>query len=102
MTVEAPPPEPARARRQRNRLSQLIADRPQRGYPAGHRRNLSIGGRALRVAVREGDPGWPPLLLLCNGIGASLELLQPLMDALDPRGEVIRFDMPGIGGSRPR
>jgi poly(3-hydroxyalkanoate) depolymerase len=61
-------------------------------------RILTIGGRAIRVAVREGTPGWPPLLL-CNGIGASLELLQPFVDALDPRRPVIRFDMPGIGGS---
>jgi poly(3-hydroxyalkanoate) depolymerase len=38
-------------------------------------------------------------LLLCNGIGASMELLQPFVDALDPRRGVIRFDMPGIGGS---
>jgi poly(3-hydroxyalkanoate) depolymerase len=60
-------------------------------------RILRIGGRALRVAVREGTSGWP--LLLCNGIGASLELLQPFVDALDPRRAVIRFDMPGIGGS---
>src|SRR5204863_6292150 len=34
-----------------------------------------------------------------NGIGASLELFQPLVDALDPRRPVIRFDLPGIGGS---
>jgi poly(3-hydroxyalkanoate) depolymerase len=61
-------------------------------------RILRIGGRALRVAVREGTSGRPPLLL-CNGIGASLELLQPFVDALDPRRAVIRFDMPGIGGS---
>jgi poly(3-hydroxyalkanoate) depolymerase len=38
-------------------------------------------------------------LLLCNGIGASLELLQPFVDALDRRRPVIRFDMPGVGGS---
>jgi len=38
-------------------------------------------------------------LLLCNGIGASLEVLQPFVDALDARREVIRFDLPGIGGS---
>jgi poly(3-hydroxyalkanoate) depolymerase len=61
-------------------------------------RILTIGGRALRVAVREGNPGWPPLLL-CSGIGASLEVFQPFVDALDPRRPVIRFDMPGIGGS---
>jgi poly(3-hydroxyalkanoate) depolymerase len=61
-------------------------------------RMLTIRGRLLRVAVREGDPDWPPLLL-CNGIGVSLELLQPFVDVLDPRRGVIRFDMPGIGGS---
>jgi poly(3-hydroxyalkanoate) depolymerase len=61
-------------------------------------RVLRVGGRALRVAVREGASGWPPLLL-CNGIGASLELLQPFVDALDPRRGIIRFDMPGVGGS---
>ncbi len=61
-------------------------------------RILIVGGRSLRVSVREGTPGWPPLLL-CNGIGVSLELLQPFVDALDPRRPVIRFDMPGVGGS---
>src|SRR5580704_7617641 len=65
---------------------------------AGRMRILTVGGRALRVAVRDGTPGWPPLLL-CNGIGASLELFQPFVDALDPRRPVIRFDMPGVGGS---
>ena len=34
-----------------------------------------------------------------NGIGASLEVLQPFVDALDPRRTVIRFDVPGVGGS---
>jgi poly(3-hydroxyalkanoate) depolymerase len=61
-------------------------------------RSLAVGGRTLRVSVREGTPGWPPLLL-CNGIGASLELLEPFVEALDPRRPVIRFDMPGVGGS---
>jgi poly(3-hydroxyalkanoate) depolymerase len=63
-------------------------------------RTLSIGGRVLRVAVRDGNPDSPPLLL-CNGIGARLELLQPFVDALDRQRAIIRFDMPGIGGSRP-
>jgi poly(3-hydroxyalkanoate) depolymerase len=61
---------------------------------------LMAGGRILRVVVRNGNPQWPPLLL-CNGIGAPLELLQPFVDALDPQREVVRFDMPGIGGSPP-
>jgi poly(3-hydroxyalkanoate) depolymerase len=34
-----------------------------------------------------------------NGIGASLEVLQPFVDALDDRRSVIRFDVPGVGGS---
>jgi poly(3-hydroxyalkanoate) depolymerase len=61
-------------------------------------RILVVGGRSLRVSVTDGAPGWPPLLL-CNGIGVSLELLQPFVDALDPRRPVIRFDLPGVGGS---
>ncbi|HEV2452430.1 MAG TPA: poly(3-hydroxyalkanoate) depolymerase, partial [Streptosporangiaceae bacterium] len=34
-----------------------------------------------------------------NGIGASLDLLQPLVDELNPALTVIRFDVPGVGGS---
>ena len=37
--------------------------------------------------------------MLCNGIGASLDLLQPFVDEVDPRIEVVRFDVPGVGGS---
>jgi poly(3-hydroxyalkanoate) depolymerase len=65
---------------------------------------VSAGGRTLRVAVRSPEPTVHAVLpkaplLLCNGIGASLEVLQPFVDALDPFREVIRFDLPGIGGS---
>lgn len=34
-----------------------------------------------------------------NGIGAPLETFQLFVDALDPSIEVIRFDVPGVGGS---
>ena len=44
------------------------------------------------------DDSLPPFLLM-NGIGASLEVLQPFVDALDARRTVIRFDVPGVGGS---
>lgn len=37
--------------------------------------------------------------MLLNGIGASLDLLQPFVDKVDPRIEVVRFDVPGVGGS---
>jgi poly(3-hydroxyalkanoate) depolymerase len=61
-------------------------------------RTLRVGGRRLHVSVRPGDGSSPPLLLF-NGIGAALEVLQPLVDELDSRREVIRFDVPGVGGS---
>ncbi len=78
-----------------------IASGWRRRAPAPERvRTLELPGRMLRVAVRPGNSPWPPLLL-CNGIGARLELLQPFVDALDPRRVVVRFDMPGIGGSPP-
>jgi poly(3-hydroxyalkanoate) depolymerase len=67
-------------------------------------RTLALGNQLVRVAVRPGRRGFrarPPgaPLLLINGIGASLELLQPFVDELDPALEVIRFDVPGVGGS---
>jgi poly(3-hydroxyalkanoate) depolymerase len=60
---------------------------------------VTAAGRSLRVSVRPGtDESVPPLLLM-NGIGASLEVLQPFVDALDTRRSVLRFDVPGVGGS---
>ena len=61
-------------------------------------RSIVVDGRQLRIDVRPGNGRQPPLLLV-NGVGASLELLQPFVDALDPAVEVIRFDVPGVGGS---
>ncbi len=61
-------------------------------------RSIAVDGQLLRVAVRQGSPGGTPLLLI-NGIGASLDLLQPFVDALGPSLTVIRFDVPGVGGS---
>ena len=62
------------------------------------RTDVTVAGYRLHVATREGAPGRRPLVLV-NGIGASLELFEPLMAALDPERPVIRFDVPGIGGS---
>ena len=60
---------------------------------------MTAAGRTLRVAVRPGTDDAVTPLLLMNGIGASLEVLQPFVDALDRRRTVIRFDVPGVGGS---
>ena len=55
-----------------------------------------VAGIALRVAVRQGtDPSRPPLVLL-NGIGARLELLDGFVEHVDARITVIRFDVPGV------
>jgi glutaryl-CoA dehydrogenase len=62
-------------------------------------RSLAVDGRLLRIAVRPGVTSSRPPLLLINGIGASLELLEPFVRALNPGVEVIRFDPPGVGGS---
>ncbi|HUH83805.1 MAG TPA: poly(3-hydroxyalkanoate) depolymerase [Stellaceae bacterium] len=58
---------------------------------------LDVGGQRLRVGVRSGEKARPPLLLF-NGIGASIELVEPFLDALDGP-EAIIFDVPGVGGS---
>ena len=50
-------------------------------------RSIVVAGRQLRVAVRHGDGTRVPLLLF-NGIGASLDLLQPFVDALGYPGAV--------------
>ena len=57
---------------------------------------LPVLGQQIRVNVREGT-GVP--LVLCNGIGASLEVLDPLVEYLYPDTTVVRFDVPGTGGS---
>lgn len=65
-------------------------------------RTVSVRGLQARVSVRpaRGARVGEPPLLLCNGIGISLEALQPLVDALDPDRGVVRFDVPGVGGSQ--
>ena len=61
-------------------------------------RRVTVLGHQVRVSARPGTQPGPPLVI-CNGIGASLDLLDPFVDAVDPRIEVVRFDVPGTGGS---
>ena len=62
-------------------------------------RMMTVGGRTLRVATWRLDmaTAHPPVLFF-NGIGANIEAVAPLAQALDDRGFVM-FDMPGVGGS---
>ena len=62
-------------------------------------RDVDLDGQLLHVGIRRGRPDRPPLLLF-NGIGANLELVHPLLEALD-QPEAVIFDVPGVGGSPP-
>jgi len=58
--------------------------------------HVAVLGQQIRVKVRMGF-GVP--LVLCNGIGANLDVLDPLVAQLDRDTTVVRFDVPGTGGS---
>jgi len=60
-------------------------------------KTIGIGDQLLRVGVHRGSARLPPLLVF-NGIGANLELIEPFATALEDI-EVIAFDVPGTGGS---
>ncbi|TCC54151.1 poly(3-hydroxyalkanoate) depolymerase [Kribbella capetownensis] len=60
--------------------------------------SLTVAGQRIRYDIRPGNRRKTPLLLCC-GIGAAFEVLQTVIDAMDPDREVIRFDVPGVGGS---
>jgi poly(3-hydroxyalkanoate) depolymerase len=82
----------------------MTAEHPAPG-DAGRRdriRTVSVRGLTARVSVRpaRGERTGEPPLLLCNGIGVSLEALQPFVDRLDPDRGLVRFDVPGVGGSQ--
>lgn len=58
-----------------------------------------VGGRTLRVARwRWNEPSEHLPLLFFNGIGANIEAVAPLAEALTER-PFIMYDMPGVGGS---
>jgi poly(3-hydroxyalkanoate) depolymerase len=57
----------------------------------------NVGGQTLRIGIRRSDDGRRPLLIF-NGIGANIELVEPFLDAFQGP-EAIVFDVPGVGGS---
>ena len=62
-------------------------------------RTIVVRGVQVRISHRPASGAFvdEPPLVMCNGIGVSLEVLQPLVDALEPGRGVIRFDVPGVG-----
>lgn len=61
-------------------------------------RTVRACGQSFRVATRESTGQAPPLLLI-NGLGCSIEVFTPLLEALDPSTGYVCFDAPGVGGS---
>ena len=61
-------------------------------------RQVEVDGQVLRVARRRGDGGSGLPLLIFNGIGGNLEMLEPFVEALQDI-EIVAFDAPGAGDS---
>lgn len=59
--------------------------------------SVEVDGQVLRVGSRRGSSNKPPLMIF-NGIGANLELVEPFVTALEGV-DIIIFDVPGVGGS---
>jgi poly(3-hydroxyalkanoate) depolymerase len=75
------------------------ADGTRAGTRAG---SVVVRGRRLTYLHDPGAAGRVPLMM-CGGIGSSMHLFDPLVRELDPARPVVRFDVPGIGGSgQPR
>jgi poly(3-hydroxyalkanoate) depolymerase len=60
-------------------------------------KTVDVDGQQLRVGIRRGTGETPPLLIF-NGVGANLELVEPFIAAM-PDVEIVIFDVPGVGGS---
>jgi poly(3-hydroxyalkanoate) depolymerase len=58
---------------------------------------VRAGTQLLRVGRKAGSGGGLPLLMF-NGIGANIELVEPFARMM-PRRELIIFDLPGVGHS---
>lgn len=62
---------------------------------------IQLGTQSIKVSIKKGKPNTIPLLI-ANGIGASLDLLAPFVEAMhksNPDLEIITFDSIGVGGS---
>ena len=76
--------------------------RQERGVSASAGRKpfnslIKLDDQKLHISVKPGQGRGTPLLI-CNGIGANLELLDPFVDEIEAV-DVIRFDVPGTGRS---
>jgi len=61
-------------------------------------RQMKVCGRSIRVVTRPSTDLLPPLVVM-NGSRCSVEVLAPLLAALNPATGFVCFDPPGIGES---
>lgn len=61
---------------------------------------VTVGNKRVRIAATRPDGAHPVPLLVFNGIGAGVEILEPLMRRMTGF-RVIAFDLPGVGASEP-
>lgn len=61
-------------------------------------RRITVMGQEWKVATI-GPENSPKTLLLCNGIGASVETIRPFVRHFSEDVRIIAFDVPGVGGS---
>ena len=76
---------------------QCAGSQASRGERRFETNMLSLDGHTLRVGRQSGKGSGIPLLLF-NGIGGNIELLEPVAGWM-PEREVITFDIPGVGHS---
>lgn len=62
--------------------------------------HVEIDGASIRYFYKNEESDEPPLLI-CNGLGQSIEILAPLIDEFPDR-TIIAFDVPGVGRSEMR
>ncbi|WP_373091586.1 alpha/beta fold hydrolase [Zhongshania sp.] len=65
-----------------------------------HGKQITLGRDRLFLKIEQGDDDLPPLLI-CNGLATELSILDAIVKSLQG-STVIRFDPPGIGGSKSR
>lgn len=63
---------------------------------------LRVLGQKFRVLIRHADAEPVRPVVFLNGIGCRADVLDGLIDQLDPTLEVVRVDPPGIGLTPPR
>ncbi len=66
-----------------------------------HYQHIDVDGARIRVAERNPHAQDEGSLLIFNGVGSPIEVLTPLLKALDNH-HIITLDLPGVGGSSTR